>query len=122
MTVIEAINRVNNVKPNTYTQTDKIAWLNELDGRIKREIIDTHEDAELVDFTEYTEDTLDVEMIAEFPYDDLYVKWLEAQIDYANGEFGKYNNSVAMFNSKMNDYANHYNSQHLPIGRKLKFW
>ena len=43
MTIIGAITRVDTVKPNTYSQMDKVKWLSELDGIIKAEIIDTHE-------------------------------------------------------------------------------
>ena len=50
MTIIEAIHRINTVKPNSYDQALKIKWLSTLDGIIKKEIIDTHEGAENVVF------------------------------------------------------------------------
>ena len=43
MTVMEAINHVDAVKPNGYSQNEKIRWLSYLDGIVKKEIIDTHE-------------------------------------------------------------------------------
>ena len=42
MTIIEAINKNDLLKPNNFTQMDKIIWLSTLDGIIKKEIIDTH--------------------------------------------------------------------------------
>lgn len=45
MTIIEAINIIDVLKPNTYSQSDKIGWLSTLDGLIKKKIIDTHEGA-----------------------------------------------------------------------------
>ena len=45
MTIIEAINRIDAIKPNNYTQQEKTSWLSTLDGVIKKEIIDTHEGA-----------------------------------------------------------------------------
>ena len=50
MTIIEAINRADRLKPNTYSQQDKVNWLSTLDGIVKKEIIDTHEGGEDVRF------------------------------------------------------------------------
>ena len=46
MTIIEAINRIDELKPNSYTYLEKIGWLSKLDGTIKKNIIDTHEDGD----------------------------------------------------------------------------
>lgn len=43
MTLNSAITRVDKLKPNQYETVDKIRWLEELDGDIRREIIETHE-------------------------------------------------------------------------------
>lgn len=121
MKIIEAINRIDAVKPNNYTQNEKIEWLSRLDWAIKREIIDTHIDVEKVTFNGYGTDTpLDTEMIAPAPYDDVYLKWLEAQIDYANGELGKFNNSITMFNHAYAAFDAWYNRSHMPLGRQFK--
>ena len=74
MTIIEAINKIDSLKPNTYSQPDKIKWLSNLEGVIKKEIIDTHEGAEDVNFVGYDVDTpLDTVMIVPAPYDDIYI-------------------------------------------------
>ena len=100
MTIIEAINRIDALKPNGYGQAEKIKWLSDLDRTVKAEIIDTHEGGGEA-FAGYGSDTpLDTVLLIPALYDDVYVKWLEANIDYANGEYGKYNNSIAMFNSE----------------------
>lgn len=46
MTIIEAINTIDALYPNTYPQEKKIEQLSKLDGVIKREIIDKHEGAD----------------------------------------------------------------------------
>ena len=122
MTVIEAINQVDALKVNTYSQDNKIEWLSRVDGMIKRLIIDTHEDGEDFDFKEYTTDDLNKELIAPHPYDELYLRWLEAQIDYTNAEYGKYNNSITTFNTAFENFSNYYNRQHMPKGKSLKFF
>ena len=122
MKIIEAIQKVDALKPNNYSQEDKIKWLSTLDGIIKREIIDTHEGAEEIEFNGYDLSSLETELIVPAPYDDMYIKWLEAQIDYNNSEIGHYNNSMTMYNSAYANYERYYNRTHMPKGQKLKYF
>lgn len=123
MTIIEAINKVDELKPNSYTQPDKIRWLSNLDGTIKTEIIDTHEDGEMVIFDGYNSNTSkDTELLVKAPYDDLYLYWLESRMDYYNGEYGRYNNTLAMFNAAYSAYESFYNRAHMHKGQKFKFF
>jgi hypothetical protein len=87
------------------------------------DIIDTHEGAEIENFNGYTDGTpLTTELLVHAPHDELYLYWLEAQIDYWNGEMAKYNNSIEMFNAVYEAFANHYNRVHMPKGKKFKFF
>ena len=185
MTIIEAINQIDAMKPNSYSQSDKIKWLSNLDWSIKKEIIDTHEDdvvlyksrmskeekaretflldkldekaediiayideiidehtgtenefllnmktflgtklgktgreivTELYTFNGYDENSsLDTILLVDAPYDEIYIRWLESQIDYANGEYGKYNNSITAYNTAWKGYMNYYNRKHMPL-------
>lgn len=120
MTIMGAINHVDAVKPNGYSQVEKIKWLSMLDGIVKREIIETHEGGEGVSFKEYTEETaLTQELLIPHPYDEVYIRWLESQIDYANGEYGKYNNSITMYNTAFSAYEKYYNRTHKPIAKNF---
>ena len=123
MTIIEAINRIDSLKPNNYTQEDKRFWLSNLDGIIKTEIIDTHEGSENVTFNGYDVDTaLDTVLLVPVPYDDIYLKWLEAQIDYTNGETQRYENSMIAFNNAYETFQRFYNRTHMPKGKSIKFF
>ena len=119
MKIIEAINMIDGIKPNTFTQAEKLAWLSTLDEMIKKEIIDTHEGAEVVDFAGYDENT-DIEsaLLVPAPYDEIYLFWMESKIDYWNGEKGRYNNSITMFNNAYAAYQEFYNRMHKPLGRR----
>lgn len=122
MTIMEVIHRINTVKPNSYDQALKIKWLSTLDGIIKKEIIDTHEGAENVAYNGYTEETnLLTELIVPAPYDDIYIRYIEMQIDYANGEYGKYNNSRTMFNDAYSAFEKYYNRENMPLKRGKRF-
>lgn len=123
MTIIEAINRIDTLKPNTYTPETKIYWLSKLDGIIFDKIIKTHEDAVISEFKGYTPETsMETELIVTAPYDDIYIKWLEVQIDYANGEYDKYNNSIVAYNDAYAEYERHYNRTHMPIANGFKYF
>ena len=122
MTILEAINRVDTTKPNSYTQTEKVDWLSTLDGIIKKEIIDTHEGGEAIVFVGYDTNTnLDTPLLVPTPYDDIYIRWLEARIDYANGEYNKYNNSATAYNTAFEAYSRYYNMHHVPKHNTNRF-
>ena len=123
MTIIEAITKLDELKFNTYSKTDKIEWLSRLDSAVKLQIIDTHEGRESVTFTGYDQETdMDTKLLAPAPYDELYLRWMEAQIDYHNGEYEKYNNSITMYNAAYTAFRNDYNRTHMPICKHMKFF
>lgn len=116
MTLMEALHRVDSLKPNNYTNPEKIKWLSILDGIIKTKIIDTHEGGESVSFNGYEEySDLTQELLVPAPFDEIYIHWLTMQIDYTNGEYGKYNNSMQLYNAAYTEYAKFYNKSHKPI-------
>ena len=122
MTIMEAIYRADAQKPNVYSQEEKIRWLSALDGVVKKEIIDTHEGGEDVAFSGYNNlADLNTVLLIPAPYDEVYIHWLEMHVDYANAEFGKYNNSMAMYNTAYANFEKYYNRTHRPLGSKKKF-
>jgi hypothetical protein len=122
MTIIEAITSIDSLIFNTYTQNDKVAWLSRLDANVMRHIIDNHEGAEDVSFSGYTAQTpLDTVLLVPAPYDEMYLKWLEAQIHYHNGEYEKYNNAIIMYNTVFESYAAYYNRTHKPVSQGRRF-
>ena len=123
MTLMDALHRIDSIKPNSYSQDVKISWLSTIDSIIKTEIMDTHEGADNVVFNGYNEETaLNTNLLVPAPYDEIYLFWLESKIDYWNGEIGKYNNSIAMYNEAYSAFAKHYNRMHMPKSKKFKFF
>lgn len=114
MKIFEAIEICDRQKPNGYSREDKIHWLSKLDGMIWERVISQHEGGP-EKFEGYTPDTDDgTELLADDMYADMYVKWLFAQIDFANAEIPRYNNSVSMFNAIFGEYSKAYTRQHMP--------
>lgn len=119
MTIREAIDRIDEIKPSGYSDTQFIEWLNNLDAMVYREIILTHVWDDTPEFRPYTQDTdAHTTLLIPDEFSDVYVSWLAARIDYANGEFSRYNNSAAMFNAQYDDYAAYVNRTHMPKGTK----
>lgn len=113
MTLIEAIHRTDAAKPNVCAQEEKIRWLSILDGIVRTEIIGPRRGDEGEAFAAYGEGTpLTTPLLIPHPYDEVYVRWLEAQIDYACGEYGKYNNSITAFNAAFAAFERYYNRTH----------
>lgn len=122
MKLMEAISAVDALKPNTYSQEEKISWLSRVDGLVKGQIVDIHKGADAVTFEGYTTDTpLDTQLLVPAPYDELYLRYLEAQIDYHNAEYDRYNNAILMFSTIFDDYAKHYIRTHMPLGKGGRF-
>lgn len=117
MTIIEAVNQIDNLKRNTFSQKQKIIWLSRLESMVKRLVIDTHEGGEDVSFDGFTENTdLQTVLIMPEPFDEAYVFWLEAQIHYANEDIDMYNSAIMMFNTSFEGYKAYYKQNHRPKG------
>lgn len=113
LTIMEAIHRVDSLKPNTYSTGQKILWLSQLEATVKRLVLDAHEGDPAGSFSGFTEDT-DTETVLymPIPYDAAYLYWLEAQIHYANEEISLYNNAMEMFNATYRAYKADYCRNH----------
>lgn len=94
MTARQIIDRVNEIKPNAFTDEVKLKWLNELEGRVAAEVM-------LMSPAEIRGVTLNLTStpMVDPPYDEMYMDWLKARIDEANGEYKKYQSTAQTFNA-----------------------
>ena len=113
MTVNEAINRTDALKPNAVSREQKIAWLNQLDNLAFNEVVLTHEHEDGAAFTPYTTGTETLLMAA--PYDEAYHHYLSMQIDLAGREIGMYNNDKTLFNNAYLTWQDYYNRTVMPL-------
>ena len=122
MTIAEAISKVDTLKPNTYTIEDKLGWLSTLDTRVMTQIIETHELDEPIYFYGYDDpEDLEIDLLVPAPYDEMYLRWLEAMIDYHNSEDERYNNAIILFNNAYEGYKTHYTRTHMPKSHGNRF-
>lgn len=111
MTPNKVIEIVDRLKPNSYSEEDKLRWLNELDGDVQRLVMQLDE----VKQYSYPED-MDKELIIPAPFNDVYALYIEARIDYHNREYANYNNSAAMFEARYSEYKKAYIREHQAKG------
>ena len=85
------------IRPNDLEVTLKERWLREIEGMVRSEVegVSPH--------TLFADDewTLTVPV----PYDRLYVWYLCAMIDIAQGDMALYENDLAVYNAAFHDYA-----------------
>ena len=106
MTIREAITLVDSHKHNTYSDRDKLRWLTVLEAMAQQMIAQTGGEG-LLPFEGFSDATpKDTVLTAPAPFDEMYLRWLEAQIDYHNGEFDKYNNALSMFQAAFDSFRN----------------
>lgn len=115
MTIQEALDMANELKPNMMIESTKIRFLSEIEGKIFNEIIMKHEH-ENMDMPEYDSETdRTTEMLAPAPYDMLYVYWLISRIDHMNQEMDKYNNDRALFENAWGELSDYWTREHMPL-------
>ena len=113
MKAMEVIERVDLLEPNDYSPEQKLHWLSGLDGKVFRELIETHEDAPTDTLPAYVSG--DEELLIGAPYgEDLYYYYLQAMIAAENSETQRYNKRMTLFNSAYTAFAAWYTRTHRP--------
>lgn len=104
------------------SEDEQILALSELDGRIKTEVIDTHEGGEGIKFEPFGADVdRDTELLVPSPYDGLYVDWLLVKEMLRRDETERYNNALYTFKNSFGDYAKWYNRTHMPKAPRVRY-
>lgn len=103
MTIREVITMADGIKPNAFKPATKLTWLNKLEGTLAAEVFLMA--PEEIRQLQYSRGDMGAELLVDPPYDDLYVLWLEAQIDRANGEYSKYQNTMQSYNARRGEFA-----------------
>lgn len=117
----EVIDRVDENKPNAFSEKTKLQWLAALDGKVAVDVF-------LMDIVEarslaYTyPNDIETELLVSFPHEDIYDLWLQARIDFENGEYDKYQNTMEMFNSCYSSFIRWFADTYEPAqGEKCGF-
>ena len=101
MKVLEAIHAFDCLKPNAYSQEQKVDWLDRLDCFVAAAILEKFPRKKLP-LPEWGNP--DRVLLMEPPFDEAYLHWLECKIHYYNEETDRYNAAVRMFRAVFEDY------------------
>lgn len=112
MTIAQAIETVKSVKPHQYDDATVVRWLSDLDGRVWQDIYSSAENIGDMPELPYSRTDLGASLLIGFPHEDVYVKWICAQIDYANAEIERYQNDMIMFSAAYQSFVDAFNRQH----------
>lgn len=104
MTATVLFERLRKLKPVPAEIDDTILldWLNQVEGQILHEIFLLA----LSEITPYATTPTEA-LAAPYPYDGIYTLWMEAQVDFENGEYERYTNTMQRYNTAWNDLARH---------------
>lgn len=100
-TLKSVIEYVDEIKPNAFSDAVKTQWVNECEGLVQTEVL-LVADTELISYS-YDADK-DKELLVKHPHVKIYWAYLTAMIDFANGEYNKYQNTMQMFNAFFSEY------------------
>lgn len=107
MTPNKVIETVDTLYPNSYSEERKFGWINELDGMVKRLVIQEDEAVPYI----YPDD-MDRELLIPAPFDNLYALYIQSMIEFHNREYGNYNNTTLMFETRFTEYKKSYIREH----------
>lgn len=123
MTLQEALDITDEMKPNMMSRKLKVKYLTEIEQLIHAEIVMKHvhpEEAEAVPvYTEQSDDG--TVLIVPDPYSMVYVYWLMSKIDIQNQEDGRYNIDRAHFENAYDTMSDWWTREHMPIARTREF-
>ena len=118
MTIQQALERLDSLQHNTYSDSDKLLWLSRLEARVRQELLGEH-----APFSGYGADTdRGTVLLLDAPYEELYLLYLQAQIHYHDEEFERCNNAMALFQTLWDSCRNHHNRSCPPRGEKLRYF
>lgn len=111
MRVKDVLEYIDEIKPHPYSEKILTRWLSDCEGMVQTQVMLL---APVEQFTySYPEDEETV-LLVNPPFDKLYPSYLSAMIDYANGEYNKYANTMQMFNSEFSEFMRWFANTYRP--------
>lgn len=102
MTLAQVIRMVDGLKENAYSEEVKTAWINEVEGMVQTQVMMVLP----TDIITYNWDTdQNKELLVAPPHSKIYWTYLCAMIDFSNGEYDLYSNTMQMFNAHWNEFS-----------------
>ena len=113
MKIRELLAMLDQVRPNAYTDAEKIAMLNTIEGKVYTDIFQKAEGFE-EEFIPFAEGEEERELAVPVPFTELYILYLASRIDFLNGDSGRYNDTIVLLENAWEEYAAYYRENHKP--------
>jgi hypothetical protein len=126
MNVSQVISIFDEERPNAIKVDTKMRWLKEIEEKILKNIVLTHElpkdeNGEEKDFSNYFEEWGQTfELYVPEQYIDVYKFYLEQKTCMVEHEIADYNIASSLFNASYLEYSQYYNRNNYPNQAKLK--
>ncbi|MDR2665548.1 MAG: hypothetical protein LBC21_04655 [Oscillospiraceae bacterium] len=101
-TIGQVIADIDGVCPNAFSEDVKARWIAQLDMLIWRDLF---LQAPLPELDYNWPECADWQVLVAAPDDDIYDLYLRAQVEFHNGEYEKYDNTMAYFNSRYREFS-----------------
>ena len=111
MTLAGVIAMVDDMKPNAFSNDTKTQWVNEVESMVQTEVL-LFASEQIITYT-YAQDSTE-ELLVQPPHDKLYWSYLVAMIDFANGEYNKYQNTMQVFNAHFGEFMRWFARNYRP--------
>jgi len=123
MKLNEILGFVDGIKPNPYSEEQKTKWVMDCEGMVQTQVL-LFASEEIIGYA-WPGDR-ETELLVKPPHDKLYISYLCAMIDFANGEYGKYQNSMQMFNAEFSEFMRWFATCYRPadttVERRTDEW
>ncbi len=114
MTLGKLIETIIALRGQQYDTDIMVGWVNEIESQAVEQVINRSEGVQ-VDFTPYEwEIDMEKELLIPDRFQDVYMSYMFAKIDFMNQEIERYNNDVAMQDAAWKAYASWHIRTHMP--------
>ena len=113
MTAGEAIAKADGVKYNSFTEAQKLSWLQTIEKMLRETVLVLYKNPP----EEHQSFTTATELYIHSPFDEMYVSWLYAKIDLGNNEYERYNNDVIIFETQLKEWKAWMIRNNVPLRR-----
>lgn len=117
MTIRTLLDYVQAVKPSSFTDEQMLVWINELEARVQLEVMQRWPGGIVQYKLPENENSV---LLLDPPHDSCYRYFLQAMIDYENGEYNRYANTSQMFNASWNDFVAWFAEKYRPADGYIK--
>ena len=115
MKVYEVLRRLDSLRPNAFSDGEKLELLQTVEGRVYTDIF-----LQAADFSGSPAPLLEeTELSVPAPFHDLYLHYLMAMVAFYSGDTAGYTESMLLYNRCWEDFAAHYRANHKPVQKNL---